>query len=250
VRAPGGLSVRCESVTHAYAAEGDAVLALDGVDLEIGAGETVALLGPSGSGKSTLLALLAGLLRPTAGRLCVGSHDVHRMTERELLGMRSLDVGIVLQNPGRNLLAYASALDNVAFAQLAGRQRRRSPSRSAMALLETLGLAAVAGARAGLLSGGEQQRLALAVGLANGAGLLLADEPTSQLDGANRDSVVSLFQAANVEFGTTLVVVTHDPEIGRALDRTVGLRDGRVRTDLTLDPGRPPAAGRRSAPHR
>ena len=226
-----GLTVRCESVTHAYSVEDDEVRALDDVNLEVDAGEAVALLGPSGSGKSTLLTLLAGLLRPTRGRLRVGSHDVHGMSERQLLAMRAADVAVVLQNAGRNLLPYATATQNVAFAQLASRQRRRTPRLGPAALLAGLGLAPVAGARAGLLSGGEQQRLALAVALANGPALLLADEPTSQLDSANRDQVIELFKTANTELGTTLVVVSHDAEVGRALGRTVTLRDGRIRTD-------------------
>jgi putative ABC transport system ATP-binding protein len=230
-----GLQVRCESVTHSYHVEGSDVVALDDVDLEVAAGASLALLGPSGSGKSTLLTLLAGLLRPTGGRVLVGRHDVHGMTERQLLGMRSSDVAVVLQNPGRNLLPYASAVENVLFAQLASRQRRRTPARTPLELLERLGLGPVAGTRAGLLSGGEQQRLALAVALANGPGLLLADEPTSQLDVANRDQVVGLFKAANADLGTTLVVVTHDPEVGAVLGRTVSLRDGRIRTDSALD---------------
>jgi putative ABC transport system ATP-binding protein len=230
-----GLRVRCEQVTHAYHVEGSDVLALDGVDLEVEAGETVGLLGPSGSGKSTLLTLLAGLQRPTNGRVLVGRYDVHGMSERQLLGMRSADVAVVLQNPGRNLLPYASAEENVLFAQLASRQRRRTPPSTPTTLLERLGLGPMAGARAGLLSGGEQQRLALAVALANGPGLMLADEPTSQLDAANRDQVLELFRLANVDLGTTLVVVTHDPEVGTVLGRTVSLRDGRVRSDSARD---------------
>lgn len=239
-----GLRVRCEDVSHTYAVEDDQVLALDHVDLDVAAGEAVALLGPSGSGKSTLLTLLAGLLRPTEGRVQVGQYDVHGMTERQLLEMRSAEVAVVLQNPGRNLLPYASAAENVLFAQLASTQRRRRPPTTPATLLERLGLAPLAAARAGLLSGGEQQRLALAVALANGPGLLLADEPTSQLDAANRDQVLELFTAANADFGTTLVVVTHDPEVGRALGRTVSLRDGRVRGDSAREVSPVPAAWR------
>ncbi len=227
-----GLAVRAERLRHVYAVDGRDVLALDEVSLDVSPGETVALLGPSGSGKSTLLMLLAGLQKPTAGRLQVGPHEVHRMTERQLLAMRASDVGVVLQVPGRNLLPYAGAVANVRFAQLAA--RRHAPVSALLdpvALLSRLGLGSVSGQPARSLSGGEQQRLALAVGLANGPGLLLADEPTSQLDMANRDQVLELLRSANAEFATTLVVVTHDPAVGAALGRTVSLRDGQVRSD-------------------
>jgi putative ABC transport system ATP-binding protein len=224
-----GLALRCEGLSHSYSVDGSDVVALDDVSLEVGGGQTLALLGPSGSGKSTLLTLLAGLLKPTAGRLLVGPHDVHGMTERQLLGMRATDVGVILQNPGRNLLPYASAEANVRFAQLA--VRRVPAALRPRALLERLELAPVAKQPAGTLSGGEQQRLAVAVSLANGPGLLLADEPTSQLDAANRAHVLDLLRVANRDFGTTLVVVTHDPQVAAALDRTVRLRDGTVRFD-------------------
>lgn len=226
-----GLRLRCEALHHRYAVEGNDVVALDDFSLEVGPGECLALLGPSGSGKSTLLTLLAGLLKPTAGRVLVGPHDVHGMTEAQLLGMRARDVGVILQNPGRNLLPYASAEANVRFAQLAARSRRKAAELRPRALLERLDLGRVARQPAGQLSGGEQQRLAVAVSLANGPGLLLADEPTSQLDGVNRDHVLDLLKAANSDFGTTLVVVTHDATVGEALDRTVVLRDGRIRSD-------------------
>jgi putative ABC transport system ATP-binding protein len=224
-----GLALRCEGLSHTYSVDGNDVVALDHVSLEVAAGETLALLGPSGSGKSTLLTLLAGLLKPTKGRLLVGPHDVHGMTERQLLGMRAGDIGVILQNPGRNLLPYATTEANVRFTQLA--VRRVAATRRPRALLERLELGHVARQPAGTLSGGEQQRLAVAVSLANGPGLLLADEPTSQLDAANRDHVLNLLRAANRDFGTTLVVVTHDPQVAAALDRTVRLRDGMIRSD-------------------
>jgi len=224
-----GLALRCEGLSHTYSVDGNDVVALDDVSLEVAGGETLALLGPSGSGKSTLLTLLAGLLKPTKGRLLVGPHDVHGMTERQLLGMRASDIGVILQNPGRNLLPYASTEANVRFTQLA--VRRAAAALKPRALLERLELGQVARQPAGTLSGGEQQRLAVAVSLANGPGLLLADEPTSQLDATNRDHVLDLLRAANRDFGTTLIVVTHDPQVAAALDRTVRLRDGSIRSD-------------------
>jgi putative ABC transport system ATP-binding protein len=220
--------VRCDGLVQVYGTAGQEVTALRGVDLTIRAGETVALLGPSGAGKSTLLWLFAGLLTPTAGLVEVCGHRVASLTAKAAAALRRRDLGIVLQNPGRNLLPYESALGNVLFAQVpgwreGGRQRQR-----AAGLLERVGLARVAQRPAGRLSGGEQQRLAVAVALANRPRLLLADEPTSQLDHASAAAVTSLLQAANADLGTTVVVVTHDPAVGAAFRRTITIRDGRV----------------------
>ena len=221
-------AVRCDGLVQIYRLEGTEVVALRGVDLTLDAGETVAFLGPSGSGKSTLLNLLAGLLRPSAGGLYIHGRDMSRVTERQLLGIRARDVGVVLQNPGRNLLPYATAFDNVLFAQRASRRRRSVKRRRTTALLDTVGLGPVARTPAGELSGGEQQRLAVAVAVANGPRLLLADEPTSQLDRDSSTAVIGLLQAANTDLGTTVVLVTHDPEVGAAMGRTITIRDGRV----------------------
>lgn len=230
-----GLPVSCEGLVHIYRLHGNDVVALRGIDLDVAAGSRLALLGPSGSGKSTVLALLAGLLRPSAGRLRIGGYDVGRMSQRELLGLRARQVGVVLQNPGRNLLPYSTPLDNIDFAQrMASRGRRTDPLPKAADLLDRLGLGGVARQPVLSLSGGEQQRLALAVGLAHGPGLLLADEPTSQLDLQARREVVGLLRQANEDLGTTVVVVTHDPDVGEGMGRTVTIRDGRVGTEGRL----------------
>jgi ABC-type lipoprotein export system ATPase subunit len=222
------MTVQCDSVVHIYRVKDVEVVALRGVDLTVAQGETVALLGPSGCGKSTLLALLAGLLRPSAGRVAVAGRDIGKLSERELLGLRRTDVGVLLQNAGRNLLPYASALDNLTFAQRGtGRGRRARRSRGTE-LLDAVGLGDAAGKRVHALSGGEQQRLGVAVSLVNGPAVVLADEPTSQLDSASAAHVVRLLRLARDRWGTTVVVVTHDPAIGAAMDRTVSMRDGRV----------------------
>ena len=191
-------------------------------------GEAVALLGPSCCGKSTLLSLLAGLLRPTAGRVVVAGRDIGRLDERQLLALRRTDVGVLLQNAGRNLLPYASALENLTFAQRGASRRRKARRARAEELLATVGLGDAARKPVHALSGGEQQRLGLAVSLVNGPRVLLADEPTSQLDVDNAQRVVALLRDSRDRFGTTVVVVTHDPAVAAALDRTVGMRDGRV----------------------
>jgi putative ABC transport system ATP-binding protein len=222
------VTVRCDSLVHIYRVKDVEVVALRGVDLIVPRGETVALLGPSGCGKSTLLALLAGLLRPSAGRVEVAGRDIGKLSERDLLALRRTDVGVVLQNAGRNLLPYAAALDNLTFAQRGtGRSRRARRSRG-IELLDAVGLGDAAGKPVHALSGGEQQRLGVAVSLANGPSVVLADEPTSQLDTANAAQVVRLLRLARDRWGATVVVVTHDPAVGAAMDRTVSMRDGRV----------------------
>jgi putative ABC transport system ATP-binding protein len=222
-----GIGATCRGVVYIYRLEGYDVVALAGVDLDIAPGEAVAMLGPSGSGKSTLLAVLAGLLRPAAGQVRVGDHDLVRATGRDLQRMRAADVGVVLQGATRNLLPYLSAEQNVRFAQRGATGRRDLP-----APREVLGLVGLS-ARGRLrlappaLAPGERQRLALAVGLANRPGLLLADEPTSQLDSAARGEVLAALEAVRAA-GTTVVMVTHDPEVGALVRRTVTIRDGRV----------------------
>lgn len=221
---PLSIGVRCEGVVHIYPASGeglDDVVALRGIDLDVDPGEFVSLLGPSGSGKSTVLALLAGMLRPSAGRVLIGSHDVGRMPPRALARLRGSVVALVLQNPSRNLLAYATVRENIAFAAGAS-------GNSADELLERLGLDALADRVAGRLSGGEQQCVAIAAALSSGARLVLADEPTSQLDVASRERVMELLARVHADFGCTVVLVTHDSAVAARSARTVTIRDGRV----------------------
>ncbi|GAA3257947.1 ABC transporter ATP-binding protein [Dactylosporangium siamense] len=224
-----GLAVTCRGLVYIYRLEGYDVVALSGVDLDISPGESVALLGPSGSGKSTLLSLLAGLLPPSAGRVSVGTHDLARATAAELQQLRATDVGVVLQGASRNLLPYLTAEQNVRFAQrgIPGGRRRQLPD--PREVLATVGLNGRGRnrQRPQRLSPGERQRLALAVGLAARPGLLLADEPTSQLDTHARDEVLHALDAVR-RAGTTVVVVTHDPDVGHRMGRTVTIRDGRV----------------------
>ncbi|MDA0635431.1 ABC transporter ATP-binding protein [Nonomuraea sp. MCN248] len=216
--------VRCDGVVQIYRAQDVEVVALRDVDLVIDRGETVALLGPSGAGKSTLLWLLAGLSRPSAGRLWLDGVEVGRLDQRALDRLRASKIGVVLQNPSRNLIGYLPAAQNVAFAQRAVRRDRRR----VRDLLSRVGLDDAGDRPAGRMSGGEQQRLALAVALANSPRLLLADEPTSQLDpGAGRRVIDLIKESAEAE-GTTAVVVTHDVAVSEALGRTVTIRDGRV----------------------
>ncbi|HET6817910.1 MAG TPA: ABC transporter ATP-binding protein [Mycobacteriales bacterium] len=222
------VAVRCDNLVHVYGTAGAEVAALRGVDFVVREGETVALLGPSGAGKTTLLWHLAGLLRPTAGSVEVIGHSLSKLTNAQLADIRLREIGVVLQNPGRNLLPYDTALGNVLFAQRPARRSGAAKRRRALRLLEAVGLASASHRVAGRLSGGEQQRLAVAVAVANGPGLLLADEPTSQLDPASAEAVMDLIRGTNAEEGTTVVAVTHDAAVGAVLGRTVTIRDGRV----------------------
>jgi putative ABC transport system ATP-binding protein len=228
--APDGIGLSCRGLVYIYRLEGYDVVALAGVDLDIAPGESVALVGPSGSGKSTLMAVFGGLLAPSAGRLMVGGRDITRASPAELAHMRATAVGVVLQGPGRNTLPYLTAEQNVRFAQRGsvgtGRRGLLPPPREVLALVGLTSRSQLR-ARPARMTAGERQRLALAVALANGPGLLLADEPTSQLDARARDEVVSALESVR-RAGTTVVIVTHDPSVGAGMGRTVTIRDGRV----------------------
>lgn len=226
-----GIDARLRGVVHLYpSAEGD-VVALRGVDLDVSAGEVVSILGPSGSGKSTVLGLLAGNFVASAGSVAVGGADIGRMDARALTHMRATQVSLVVQGAERNLLPYASAADNVWFAQRgAAGPRRRSGEQmpEPEALLDRFGLGEVAAIPTWRLSAGVRQRVALACGVAPRPPLLLVDEPTSRLDPASRDQVVEMLLGVGAELGSTVVVVTHDPEVAARMGRTVTIRDGRV----------------------
>lgn len=213
---------------HIYRVEGSDVVALSGVDLSISSGEMVALVGPSGSGKSTLISLLGGLMRPSAGRIAVGGYDIGKLSDAELNRLRGTEIGVVLQGAARNLLPYASLHRNVWLAQRRAAATRGIELAEPEEILDLVGLSGLANAKPPSLTAGQQQRAALAVGIAAGPGLLLVDEPTSQLDSAGRDEVLAALQAVNAKRDTTIVVVTHDPEVGARLGRVVTIRDGRV----------------------
>jgi putative ABC transport system ATP-binding protein len=231
-------AARLHGVTHVYRDGSDTlVTALNEVDLTIRPGEAVALMGPSGAGKSTLLTLLAGLAKPTGGRVLVGHQEVSAMSERELLQLRAHDLGIVLQTPGRNVLPYATALENVQFAHRVARFARNQRSAEARLLLESVGLADHVDRPARLLSGGQQQRLAVAVALTGRPSLLLADEPTSQLPQETGDQVMHLLLHAREEYGAAVLVVTHDSRVSDSLDTVHHLTDGRL---TSSPPGRQP----------
>jgi ABC-type lipoprotein export system ATPase subunit len=222
-----GLQVSTRGLVHIYRADGHDVAALSGVDLVVNPGEVVGLLGPSGAGKSTLLTLFGGLMRPSAGRVLVGDHELSTMSEVELDAFRAAEVGLVLQGAARNLLPYLTARQNVEFAQRSAlKAGREVPSPGEV--LELVGLDHAAREPLPSLPPGNLQLAALAVALASRPGLLLGDEPTSQLHHTSRDVVLDALHRVNREWGTTIVVVTHDPDVAARLPRTVTIRDGRV----------------------
>ena len=226
---PGGIGVRCSGVVHLYRTfEGHDVVALQGVDLAIRPGERVAFLGPSGSGKSTLLTLLGGIQKPSAGRIFLGEHEISRLPEPQLARLRSRRVSTMLQGATRNLLAYATARQNIAFARLALSAAERKQAVPETDLLARVGLEGVADQVVSTMSGGQRQRLALACAVSTSPQLLLADEPTSQLSHDDRDAVIGLVHELGDELGTTIVVVTHQPEVAATFPRTVTMKGGRV----------------------
>jgi ABC-type lipoprotein export system ATPase subunit len=241
-RAPeygGDAHIVCDNLVRIYQTQGVEVIALQGLDLLVGEGEMVALVGASGSGKSTLLNILAGLDVPTAGVARVAGADLLDISGRERLRFRRELVGFVWQQTGRNLLPYLSAAENVEMPmRFAGKGRKERRSRAAE-LLELMGVGHRAGARPAEMSGGEQQRVSIAVAVANQPKIILADEPTGELDTATGAEVFGALRRANRELGVTTVIVTHDPDVAGNVDRTVGIRDGRTSSEIlrrtTLD---------------
>ncbi len=216
--------IRAEDVTRSYALDGVSVEALRGVSLDIEQGDYVAIIGPSGSGKSTLMHLLGALDRPTAGRLLIDGQDVATLTAPEMAKLRNETIGFVFQS--FHLLARTSAVDNVAlplvYRGLGGRDRRRV----AAAMLERVGLGHRLGHRPNQLSGGEQQRVAIARALVTSPKILLADEPTGNLDTATGVAVLDLLEELNTADNVALVLVTHDRDVAERAHRQIAMRDG------------------------
>ncbi len=235
VRPDGGAVYRLQAVSKDYGGgSGVRVRALDGLELEIGGGEFVVVAGPSGSGKSTLLQLLGALDRPTGGEVLFEGRDLAAMGEGELAELRLRTVGFVFQQ--FNLIPTLTAAENVAIA-IAPTGLRADQRRSrTQELLERVGLASRAGHLPSQLSGGEQQRVAIARALANRPRVVLADEPTGNLDTASGDAILALLYRLWEEEGLTVVVITHDPAIAGTAPRVVRMADGRVVDDQRAAP--------------
>lgn len=224
--------VRCDNLVKIYQQAGLEVIALQGLDLVVERGEFTAIVGASGSGKSTLLGVLGGLVVPTAGGAMVAGHDLLQMSTRDRTNYRRREVGFVWQQAVRNLVPYLSALENVELPMRLDGRRRHVRRARANELLERVGLAGRAHHRPAELSGGEQQRVAIATALANLPTVLLADEPTGELDSRTAAEIIGVLRDVNQEDGVTVLIVTHDLELAGGVDRTVSIRDGRTSTEV------------------
>ena len=223
--------VECEGLVHIYKTADLEVVALQGLDLELRPGETIAIAGRSGSGKTTLMNILAGAEPPTAGRARVAGHDLQRMRPSERERYRREVIGYVWQHAQVNLWSELSAVENVQLPMLAGGVPAGERAPRARRLLDALGLQDQARQTPGQLSGGENQRLALAVALANHPALLLADEPTAELDGSTARAVLADLAQLLRELGASAIMVTHDRQLEHFVDRVVQIRDGRTSSE-------------------
>jgi len=224
--------ILCADLVRIFTAQGVEVQALQGLNLVIERGELVAVVGASGSGKSTLLSILSSLDTPTAGVARVAGHDLLTMKKVERVWFRREAIGFVWQQTSRNLLPYLTAAENVAAAlAITGRRRQERAERVAL-LLDLLEVSHCAARRPTELSGGEQQRVAIAVGIANEPRVLLADEPTGELDDVTSAHVLEAMRSVNRELGVTTLIVTHDPAVSEHVARTVQIRDGRTSTEV------------------
>lgn len=221
--------IHCEGLVKIFKSEDIEVVALQGLNLEVKKGELMAIIGNSGSGKSTLLNILGGLDRPSAGQVRVGDWDLLKIKDDQLVDYKRKTVGFVWQNNARNLLPYLTAIENVELPMMLGGKVDRTYARQ---LLEWVGLKDRMRNKLHQLSGGEQQRVAIAIGLANRPHLLLADEPTGSVDTATADQIMHIFREVNRELGITIVIVTHDLALAGKVDRVVAIRDGLTSTEF------------------
>src|SRR3954471_22112274 len=214
----------CENLVKIYKMAQIELLALQGLDLQVDRGEVMALVGASGSGKSTLMNILGGLDRPTAGKVAVGGLELLKLSERRLNTYRRHNVGFVWQQVARNLVPYLNAEQNIELPMLMAGTRPSARRAWSAELLDAVGIGHRKKHKLDQLSGGEQQRIAIAVALANHPDLLLADEPTGELDSSTAKQIFDIFHRLNQSYGLTVVVVSHDPQIANDVSRVVAIR--------------------------
>lgn len=224
--------ISCEDVFKIYKIADLEVVALRGLDLDVESGEIVAIVGASGSGKSTLLNILAGYDLPSAGKVSVLGRDLLSMTSSEIEEYRRTKVGFIWQQTGRNMFPYLTAIENVELPMMLIGDTPAKRRKRAEDLLELVGLGDRMNHKQDRLSGGEQQRVAIAISLANNPPLLLADEPTGELDDATAAEVMKVFDSINQELNTTIMIVSHDQDIAYKVDRVVLIRDGKLSTEI------------------
>ncbi len=224
--------IECDNLVKIYKTDETEVMALQGLDCKVARGELMAIIGNSGSGKSTFLNMIGGLDRPTAGRLYVDGLDLFRMNEKELVEYKRSKVGFVWQNNARNLIPYLPAWQNVQMPMLL--KSRKDGRKRAEELLELVGMGHKKKSRLSEMSGGEQQRVAIAIALANDPDILLADEPTGSVDPQTSTYIFDTFQRLNRELGLTIVIVTHDLSVADKVNRVVSIRDGKISSERVM----------------
>lgn len=227
----GDALIYCDSLFKIYQVADLEVIALQGLELTVTAGEMVAIVGASGSGKSTLLNILGGLDEPSAGDCVVAGYDLRKLSEQQRINYRRSVVGHVWQQSGRNLITECTVATNIDLPQIALDVNTRARKERTTELLDLVGLSEKANRFPTELSGGEQQRAGIAVALANAPALLLADEPTGELDSVTAEQVLVTLREFNRRFGQTIVLVTHDQAVAAAMDRTIAISDGRTSTE-------------------
>lgn len=224
--------VQADNLVKIYKTKDIEVIALQGLDLSVNKGELMAVVGNSGSGKSTFLNMIGGLDKPSAGRLFVDGKNLFTMNEKELVDYKRNTVGFVWQNNGRNLLPYLSALENIITPmELTNAKQKKE---RALELLDLVGLSHRKESKLTQLSGGEQQRVAIAIALANNPKLLLADEPTGSVDRATADMIFDVFKKVNQDTGVTVMIVTHDMTLAKKVQRVVSIRDGKISSERIM----------------
>ncbi len=233
---PEDVMIECDGLVKIYKTKDIEVLALQGLDLTVQRGELMAIIGNSGSGKSTFLNMIGGLDRPSAGKLYVDGKNLFQMTEEELVEYKRSTVGFVWQNNARNLLPYLTAWENVMTPMLfqSDAMSEQEKKKRAEELLQLVGLFERKDNKLSQLSGGEQQRVAIAIALANNPKLLLADEPTGAVDRKTADDILDMFRKLNEELGITIVIVTHDKELASKVNRVISIRDGKTSSERIM----------------
>lgn len=233
---PPDVMIECDGLVKIYKTKDIEVLALQGLDLTVKRGELMAIIGNSGSGKSTFLNMIGGLDRPSAGKLYVDGKNLFQMTEDELVEYKRSTVGFVWQNNARNLLPWLTAWENVMTPMLFRKDSmtEQEKQKRALELLELVGLLKRKDNKLSQLSGGEQQRVAIAIALANEPKLLLADEPTGAVDRRTADEILDMFRRLNEELGITIVIVTHDKELASKVNRVISIRDGKTSSERVM----------------
>jgi ABC-type lipoprotein export system ATPase subunit len=222
--------IECENLVKIYKTSEIEVCALQGLDLIVESGELMAIIGNSGSGKSTLLNMIGGLDRPSAGKLMVDGKDLFKFSEKQMIEYKRETVGFVWQNNARNLIPYLTARQNIETVMAVNPKLEKRYS--SLELLEMVGLTQRKNSKLGQLSGGEQQRIAIAIALCNNPKLLLADEPTGSVDTKTTNIILDLFKELNRTLGITVIIVTHDMQLSKKVDRVVAIRDGRTSSEL------------------